>query len=155
MINFLTRNRIFKNKISAGMPAPYLFDIVAILLFFGAYLGFQDIHDFDTRAKAVSVPANAFALIGCVGIYGIRIATWIAILRRNRMPQTVEWLVSLLPLGATLLCFVFSGTMVRAYATSHHYHACGEQQDHGTLYVYAAPSSACPSSAQPPGSTRS
>ena len=96
---------------------------------------------------------SAFALIGSIGIYGVRLSVWIAIIRRNRMPQTLEWLVCLVPLAATIICFVFSGPMVRAYAAGQGYHRCADRHDHGTLYVYAAPTTACP--AQPPGSTRS
>ena len=153
MPNFLTQKRFFKVPLTLGMPAPYMYDVLSLLFLLAAILGYSDLAGFRHRLPLVRSSPRDFIMIGSLGLYGVRLSMWIAILRKNRMPQIAEWLAAILPLAAAVICLVFSGPMVRAYAAGHGYHRCADQHDGGTLYVYAAPSAACP--VQPPGSTRS
>ena len=144
MVNFLTKTRLFRVALRPGMPAPYIFDLLALFFVLAAFLGLDDLKGINRGLTVTVVPANAFALIGTLGLYGVRVAMWIAILRRNRMPQTLEWAACLAPLAVTLACLVFSGSLVRAYAAQHDYRRCADQRDHGTNYVFASPKAACP-----------
>ncbi len=153
MFRFLAQKRFFKVPLTLGMPAPYMYDLLSLLFVGAAVPGCSDLSGIRRRSPLVTLSPRDFILIGSLGLYGVRLSMWIAILRKNRIPQTAEWLAAILPLVGTLICLIFSGQMVRAYAGDHGYYRCADQHDQGTLYVYAAP--ACPSPAQPPGSTRS
>ena len=150
MPSFFTGKRLFRVPLHLSTPGPYAFDLLALFFVLAAFLGLDDLKSINNGAPVAVVPANAFALMGVLGLYGIRLSMWVAILRRNRMPQTLEWLVCLAPLAVTLICFIASGLMVRAYAAQHHYRRCADQRDHGTNYVFAAPKAVCPAPVRPP-----
>ena len=148
MPTFFTAKRLFRVPLHISTPGPYAFDLLALFFVLGTFLGLDDLKSINQGASVAVVPANAFALVGVLGLYGIRLSMWVAILRRNRMPQTLEWVVCLAPLAATLTCFAASGLMVQAYAEQHHYRRCADQRDHGSNYVFAAPQAACPAPVQ-------
>ena len=150
--NFLVDKPYFSKPQRAGNPALYVFEAFLLVLLFSAWLGLQDLNEINGGRSTAESPANAFAMIGCLGLYGIRISSWIAIVRRNRMPQTLEWMATIVAFALMILCFVFSGPLVRAYAAGHGYRFCGRYQERETMLTFARPGVGCPAASKPSGS---
>ncbi len=147
--NFLLDKPYFSKPQRAGNPALYIFELVALVLIFSAWLGVQELGQISGGRPTATSSAGAVAMIGWLGLYGIRISSWIAIARRNRMPQTLEWLATIVPFALMILCFVFSGPLVRAYASGHGYRFCGRYHDRETVLTFAKPGVACPAAPKP------
>lgn len=145
MRNFLTESRFFSKKLDIRMPALYLLDLLLIPFVICAYLVWLDMRQFNGANRTNEVSAHSFALMGVVGIYGLRISTWIAILRKNRMPQTLEWLATLIGLGVVIFCIIFSAQLTEAYAGAHGYRLCGPIAYHREVtLMFAKRGVACP-----------
>ena len=150
MATFLDK-RFFSKELTIGMPALYIYDLFGLLFLFSAWIGWQELHKLNGAATA-SVSASAIAFFAALGLYGVRIATWITIFKRNCMPQKAEWLVSLLPMIPMFICFFFSAPLVRAYASSRDYQYCYSYHDRETVLVFAKPGIACPAKPKTDGS---
>jgi hypothetical protein len=144
MFGFLTKKPYFSKPQRASNPALYVFELFALLLIFSAWLGLSDLRQINAGGPTATSPSNAIAMIGWLGLYGVRLSSWIAIARRNRMPQAAEWLATIVPFTVMILCFLFSGQLVQAYAAGHGYRACGSYHDRETILTFAKPQTACP-----------
>ena len=144
MLGFLTKRPYFSKSQSATNPALYVCELFALLLAFSAWLGLDGLRQINVGQATAVVPANAVAMIGWLGLYGVRLSSWIAILRRNRMPQTAEWLATIMPFTVMIACFLFSGQLVHAYAASRGYRFCDRYHDRETLLTFAKPQASCP-----------
>jgi hypothetical protein len=143
--SFLAERRLFARKLDARMPALYLLDAL-LLPFLGlAVLVGSDLGHLDGVRRSVEVSSHSFAMLGAVGLYGFRIATWIAILRKNRTPQTAEWLVTLAGFAVFGVCVIFSSQLTDAYAAAHGYRPCGPVAYHREVtLMFAKDGVACP-----------
>lgn len=90
------------------------------------------------------MPGSTFVLFGALGIYGIRAAMYVAMLRRNRAPQTIKWLVFLIPIAVAIACFGASGPLLRVYADPHSYEFCSAHAARATMYTFARQKESCP-----------
>ena len=144
MAIFLTSKPFFSKKLSARTPAIYLFELVGLLFLFSAWLGLDELKEINKGFPIANASASAIALIGVTGLYGIRVASWIAIFRHNRMPQTAEWLVCLIPLTAMIIAMVFSGPLVKVYASTRGYTFCHAYHNRETTLTFVKPKTSCP-----------
>ena len=144
MLEFLTKKPYFSKPQSATNLALYICELFALLLIFSASLGLDSLHQINSGRPTAESSANAFALISALGLYGVRISSWIAIARRNRMPQTAEWLATIIPFAVMIACFLFSGPLVKGYAASHGYRFCDRYHDRETILTFAKPQASCP-----------
>ncbi|NPD69848.1 hypothetical protein HN018_22145 (plasmid) [Lichenicola cladoniae] len=131
-----------------GSPGGYLFDALMLLFLFVAYLGDRDLQAFSKGLPSVTVPGSTFVFYGTLGIYGIRAAMYVAMLRRNRAPQTIEWLVFIFPIAFAIVCFVASGPLLRVYADLHGYRFCSAHGDRATMYTFARQKESCPAASR-------
>jgi hypothetical protein len=144
LIEFLYRRRLFSKPLSIKMPALYLYDLLMLPFLFISILVIKDLSAFDGRA-ANEVSAHSFALLGTVGLYGLRVATWICIARHNRMPQTAEWTVTLAGLAVLVGCIVLSPQLTETYAGSRGYRLCGPVVHHREVtLLFAKQGDSCP-----------
>ena len=144
MLKFLTSTPYFSKPQSATNPALYICELFALFLIFAAWLGLSSLREIHLGRATAKCSAHAFALIGALGLYGVRISSWIAIARRNRMPQTAEWLATIIPFAVMIACFLFSGQLVQSYAASHGYRFCDRYHDRETILTFAKPQASCP-----------
>ena len=144
-LGFLTQRRLITANIRLNMPALYAFDVVGLFLLVLTYFGVKDLQQFGRGLANVSAASVDFALAGSIGFYGVRVASWIALARRGRMPQPIEWLAFIVPSIIALACLIFSGPLVNAYAAAHNYHLCFKQHDRdGTVLTFARTGASCP-----------
>ena len=120
------------------------FDVLILLFLFVAFLGYQELRAFGEAPPIVTVPGSTFVFFGALGIYGIRAAMYVAMIRRNRAPQTIEWLVFLIPIALAITCFVASGPLLRVYASFHGYEFCSAHGTRATMYTFAKKKESCP-----------
>ena len=143
-MSFLTNTRIIGKDLKVADPAPYAFDLVLVLLIYMAYTGVDDLRALGRATPVASASAADFSLIGALGIYGIRLSSIVAIIRKNRQPQVVEWLAFIIPMAFAVFCFLTSGMLVRGYAAAHGYRTCYKEGLRSTVYVFAMPHTICP-----------
>ena len=121
------RERLFAKPVRPTEPAflfGFIFELILALAIWVLTLELGDLAAFTSNAPAVIVSANAFRAVGSPGIYGIRLAMFIAIFRRNRAPQTLEWMVTLAGLGIFIFFLTFGGLLLDGYAGLHGYRRC-------------------------------
>ena len=143
-MSFLQSRRLFGKPVHASSPGGYLFDVLMLLFLFVAYLGYRDLRAFGEALPIVTVPGSTFVFFGALGIYGIRAAMYVAMIRHNRAPQTIEWLVFLIPIAFSIACFVASGPLLRAYAGFHGYEFCSAHGARATMYTFSRQKENCP-----------
>ena len=143
-MSFLTTTRLFSQPVRLTQWGGYFFDFLFLLFLWASYDSVRNLHGFSTGAPTVSVPGSAFVFLGALGIYGVRLAMYVAILRHNRAPQTLEWLVTNVPFVLAIPCFVASSRLVKLDAELHHYRFCYRETQRAPRYVFAAPSNTCP-----------
>ena len=144
MFSFVWKKPFFSIRLSARNPTLYLFDLFALLFVAATWAGLDSLSQINHSLPVAESSTHAFAMIAIWGVYGVRISAWIAILRRNRMPQVAEWLVSLVAFTLMVLCIVFSGALVKGYAAARGYHFCYAYYDRDHLLTFAKPQARCP-----------
>ena len=143
-MSFLTTTRIIGKRLKPTDYNQYIAELVLLALIAVAYFGYSDLSPLRTGSPTVTIQRNDFALIGGLGLYAIRLSSFIAMLRSYRMPQTPEWLMFMIVTTAMVTCFALSGTFVQSYASAHGYHWCYRQHDRATTYTFAKDHDACP-----------
>ncbi len=143
-MSFLTSTKLIGKRLKPADYRQYIAELFLIGLLGSVYLGIDGLRDIRNHASIAAVPRDSFALIGAIGLYAIRVSSFAAMARNYRMPQTLEWWIFLVPTAAMILCFFLSGTLVKTYATAHHYRFCYRETVRAPRYVFAAPSVACP-----------
>ncbi|WP_419729052.1 hypothetical protein [Lichenicola sp.] len=148
-MSFMQSRLLFGKPVRASSPGGYIFDALMLLFLFVAYLGCKDLRAFAEALPIVTVPSSAFVFFGALGIYGIRAAMYVAMIRRNRMPQAIEWLVFLIPIAFAIACFVASSPLLRIYAEFHGYAFCSVHGTRATMYTFARKRGDCPPASVP------
>jgi hypothetical protein len=143
-MSFLTTSRLFGKPARLNQLGGYAFDLFFLLFLWLSISGWRDLQAFSSHAAVVSVSASTFVFFGALGVYGVRVASYIDMIRRSRMPQTLEWLVTIIPLALALPCFVASGHLVRLDARLHGYRFCYRDTERSSTYTFAATNAPCP-----------
>jgi uncharacterized membrane protein len=125
MLNFTRRVPFFSKKLSMGMWQSYLFDGFFLLLCGFLVFAFgPDFAAYNSHARQIAASAHDITILGVIGIYAVRISTFVAIARRNRQPQVLEWWITIIGLSFTALMFLFGGFMEVPYAAANGYEFC-------------------------------
>ena len=143
-MSFLTTTKIIGKRLKPTDYNQYIAELVLLALIAIAYFGYDDLSPLRNATPTATVERNDFALIGGLGLYAIRLASFVAMFRHYRMPQTPEWLVFITVTTAMIICFALSGTLVQSYAEAHNYRFCYSQHDRATTYTFAHSATACP-----------
>lgn len=102
-----------------------MFELFLLLELASLYVWvFPDLRRLDGNVSPVMVKPTSMSMMFSLGLYGIRISFFIAALRRNRMPQTAEWIVSILSICFLFLGILFGGSLLGRYAHARGYHFC-------------------------------
>ena len=150
---FVTERPFFSKTLTWRNPALYAFDLFALLFVVSTWAGLDALSDMNHNLPVAQASSHAVAMIAIWGVYSVRIATWITILRGNRMPQTAEWVVCLCAFTAMILCMVFSGPLVRVYASTRGYRFCYATAVHkDRMLTFVRGVAACPAEPKSPGS---
>lgn len=145
-MSFIARRRLFANEVKPSMLTGYVLDLVAALVLVCVILvSLPDLRQFGRGAAQVSAAPASVALIGFLFSYGIRLSTYVAMIRRNRAPQVLEWWCMLLGITIPLLVWLLDGLLLRSYAALHGYGYCHTiGGDRIAQYLFARAGSACP-----------
>ncbi len=120
------------------------FEIVLGFSLLSFYMGFTDLSGFRQGSAFTTASNLDYLWMAAPCVYGLRVARFIAIARKYRMPQYLEWLVFVVPLIVLAVCAVGSPYFIQIYARDHGYRFCGPRPDHGMVYVFAKPMAKCP-----------
>jgi hypothetical protein len=142
-MSFLRTRRLFGQNARLWHPAAFLFDALFIGTLWLVLGCWRDLRQFSAGVPVVALHRFDFAIIGALGLYGFRLASYIALIRRNKMPQMVEWSVCLAGFAFAFLGFVLtlSGSGPRGYAAMHDYAFCDTD---GHRYIFARNDVPCP-----------
>lgn len=145
-MSFISERRLFANPVRPSMLGGYVLDLVAALVLVCViFISLPELRPFGQRAAQVTAEPVSIAMIGFLFSYGIRLSTYVAMIRRNRSPQVLEWWCMLLGIAIPLLVWLLDGVLLRSYATWHGYsycHAIGGNRL--TDYVFTRAGLACP-----------
>jgi hypothetical protein len=125
--NFVHEQRLFANPVGftgAAFYGGFIFELLLAFTIWMALYAIEDLRAFTSDHSVVITSPRVFMTFTSVGIYGIRVAMFIAIIRRNRSPQTLEWIVTLIGLGVTLFGIMFSSLLLSCYAGVQGYYRC-------------------------------
>ena len=143
-MSFIRTAKIVSKKITLATWQLYFFDLLMLFFIFGAVVSVRDLKAFDSNADQVSMFWGNLTVLGGLGIYGIRIAMYIAIFRKCRMPQVAEWWACLLGMAFAVVFSAFGGQMLKAYASTRGYSYCFEDAFRHPYYVFERRPLACP-----------
>lgn len=147
-LDFIYRQRLFAKPIRLDFYGGFIFELILAGAIWAIVLDLGDLLDFVSGQPVVTVSPRTFQLLGLIGPYGIRIAMYIAIIRRNRAPQVLEWIVTLIGLGFSVVFFALGGFMLTWYAELHGYDRCPAVTFRNTAAVFVLHETSCP--AKPP-----
>jgi len=148
IVLFTSRARLFSRRGNLRHPSLFFFDAFFLVCMYFAIQAFQDLAQFSAGASVVIASRTDFGLLGSVGFYGVRISSYIALFRGNRMPQTVEWCTCLTGLVFALICLAFSGEMVKGYAGLKGFAFCYHESDSSGELVFTSRGFQCPAPAR-------
>jgi hypothetical protein len=145
-MSFLRTRRLFGENARFWHPGAFFFDALFIGTLWLALGCWRDLRQLASGVPVVALHRFDFGIIGGLGLYGFRLASYIAMIRRNRMPQTVEWSVCLAGFAFALLGVVLtlSGLGPRGYAAMHDYAFCYGEQHRSARYIFARNDVPCP-----------
>lgn len=144
-MSFIYRQRLFGNPLRLGYYPAFIFEVILALNLWAIAGDLSDLAGFaDGRPTVVTSPW-VFRLFGGLGLYGVRVAMYIAIIRRNRAPQPAEWLVTLLGLGFACFFLLFGGSMLSWFADLHGYDRCAVVSSRAEDAVFVPHGKPCPS----------
>lgn len=144
LFGFIHRQRLFANPVRFDLYLAFIFELILALSIGAIVLSRGDLAAFSSNQPIVTTSPWFFMLFTGVGLYGIRIAMYIAIIRRNRAPQVLEWVMTLVGLGIAVICMGFGGLMLQGYARLHGYDRCPAGSIHATDAVFVRPPTPCP-----------
>lgn len=122
----------------------YVFDLLLVVNVVLCVWLLPDLSLFSTMARQVSILWCTLSIVGGLGLYGVRIATYVAIARRCQMPQIVEWWVIIVSFALMAVFFLFGGAMLKAYGAAHGYRYCFADDVRGSNYVFVREARPCP-----------
>ncbi len=120
------------------------FEFILFFFLMACYIGYTNLSGIRQHDAFTFADTWDFLLIGSPGLYGLRVARFIAEARKYRLPQTLEWLVFIVPLAVFFTCAVGSSHFVQSYAAARGYQFCGPRSDHASIYVFVRPPERCP-----------
>lgn len=148
-MSFISRKRVFSKPLSLTQWPVYFFDLLFLGSFWVVLLVAPPLSDFG-RESVVALSPRTLTLFGGLGIGFIRLATYVAIIRRNRFPQRLEWILMLLGVGWMFSFILFGGLLLNLWASIHNYRDCPAQSVQNEDAVFAREGTSCP----PPGTLR-
>jgi hypothetical protein len=143
-MSFIREKPLFGRGGNIYHPVGLLSDAMLILLLFAVRSCWNDLQQFSSDLTVVAVSKFDFGIIGGIGLYGFRLATYVAMIRHNRMPQIIEWYVCLIGLAVACLCFLSTGFLVVSYASARGFEFCYDEGHRSGLYIFTEKSLACP-----------
>ncbi len=143
-MSFLATTPLIGKRVKLSDYKQYFAELFLLLLLGSVYLGIDGLSGIGGGNPIAYASKNAFALIGAIGLYAIRLSSFVAMARNFRMPQRLEWWLFMIPTAAMILCFALSGILVKTYAAAHHYHFCYRETGRSDRYVFAAAKATCP-----------
>ena len=148
-MSFIYRQRLFANPVRLDYYSGFIFELILVLDLWAIAGNLSDLAGFAAGRPTVIASPWAFTLFSGLGLYGVRVATYIAIIRRNRAPQPAEWLVTLLGLGLACFFLLFGGSMLNWFADLNGYDRCPVVSSRADDAVFVPHGTFCPAGNAP------
>ena len=121
----MSEKPLFKNEVRLYWTG-FMFELILLLNIMVLWLiALPHLQTFSYGSGQAEAEPSDIAMVGFLGLYGFRISTFVAMIRRNRRPQVIEWWCTLIGL-AMLIAWPLDGTLLRLYASLHGYEFCRE-----------------------------
>jgi hypothetical protein len=143
-LSFIYRQRLFGNPVRLDYYPAFIFEMILALNLWAIVGGLGDLAGFVAGRPTVVTSPWVFTLFGGLGLYSVRVAMYIAIIRRNRTPQPAEWLVTLLGLGLACLFLLSGGSMLSWFADLQGYDRCPVVSSRAEDAVFVPHGKPCP-----------
>lgn len=125
MMAFITKSRLFRKEVKLTMWSGYFLDFLSIVAIWTAIFDAAPrLRPFSTHAPVIVAPPAAIAMIGFAFMYGLRLSMYVAIIRKNRAPQIIEWWFMLIGIIIPLVLWLFDGILLDVYASFSGYISC-------------------------------
>jgi uncharacterized BrkB/YihY/UPF0761 family membrane protein len=143
-LSFIKTARLTGTGVTLRTWQLYFFDVLLLGGLIAAAVNLKDLALFNRASPQVDIYWGDLTTLGVLGIYGFRLATYVAIYRRCRMPQVLEWWLVIIGFGFAAVLFIFGGCLLRQYASVQGYTYCHETGYRGSHYLFVRHSLACP-----------
>jgi hypothetical protein len=143
-LSFIFRQRLFGKPVRLDYYPAFIFEVILALNLWAIVGSLGDLAGFASGRPIVVTSPWVFTLFGGLGLYGVRMAMYIAVIRRNRAPQPAEWLVTLLGLGLACFFLLFGGSMLNWFADLHGYDRCPVVSSRADDAVFVLHGKSCP-----------
>lgn len=143
-MSFIYQQRLFGNPVRLDYYPAFIFEVILAFNLWAVVGSLGDLAGFASGRPIVVTSPWVFTLFGGLGLYGMRMAMYIAIIRRNRASQPAEWLVTLLGLGLACIFLLFGGSMLRWYADLQGYDRCPAVSSRAGDAVFVPHGKLCP-----------
>jgi hypothetical protein len=143
-LSFIYRQRLFGNPLRLDQYPAFVFEAILALNVWAIVGDLGDLAGFAAGRPTVVTSPWVFTLFSGLGLYGVRVAMYIAIVRRNRAPQSAEWLATLLGLGLACFFLLFGGSMLSWFAGLHGYDRCPAVSSRAEDAVFVSRGTPCP-----------
>lgn len=136
-MSFIRTTRLFSNEIRLNFFLAYFLDFLALcFLTFVIFVSVPELEKFSSVSAHIQSEPIAIGMIGALGLYGTRISMYIAIIRKNKAPQVLEWWATLIGLSFAVALFLFSGYFLQFYGSLHGYRICRIDNQKLALYDF-------------------
>lgn len=122
-MSFLSQRRLFIIPLNLRQWQGYFLDFVFLLFLWVVWLSAPSLLKFGREPVVVLFPHTVSLFAGLSAGF-IRLAILVAILRQNRFPQRLEWILTLLGGGWLFLFAFFGGPLLGLWASVHDYRRC-------------------------------
>lgn len=122
----------------------YFFDLLFLIALYLCYDSYKALITFRDNQAIVVIFPGTISLFAGLGVYGVRIAMYVAMIRHNRMPQTIEWLAVLIGISSSIIFMFFGGTFLDLWGETHGYRRCPVERIRNADAVFALVGTRCP-----------
>jgi hypothetical protein len=125
--------RLFQNQVSFFKQPWQIFILDAFFLLglWASWGSAKNLTLFTQHQASIDISTYTMVIFGMPFLYGIRIATYIAMIRKNRPPQTLEWIVTLFGFAGMAFFLVFGVPLLILYGKIYGYELCHMTFMHG------------------------
>lgn len=146
-MSFISTRRVFSKPVRITRWLGFVFDAVFLVGLWVLSFSLPPLVGFGRGETPIALSSNALTVLMTIGIGLIRLSTYVAIIRRNRFPQRIEWILMLLGVGTMIFFMFFGGMLLSLWAGVHDYRRCPAEGVRNEYAVFAKAGAPCP----PPG----
>lgn len=143
-MSFISTTRIYTKRARWSDWPLYFFDLLFIAAAWLAYDSIDFLRSFGAGTALIVGSPYGASVLGGLGIGGVRLSMYIAIIRKNRTPQRLEWITCLGGIAFMFTFILFGGLFLNLLAGFEGYKRCATEQTRDDYAVFARAGTPCP-----------